>query len=431
MNHSDHAVLHVRGKKVNLPIVEGTEGQVGVNIGRLKADGGCVTLDGGFANTASVQSAISYVDGEKGILRYRGYNIEDLANNCLFVEVAYLLVHGELPTAQELQRFSLYLNRHSLIHENMQHFFNGYPAGSHPMGILASMVTSLSSFYPHLEHMDPNFDITAARLISKVRTIAAFSYKKSIGEPWVYPRHDLPYCANFLNMMFDSPVTPYTIEPVVVETLNKLLILHVDHGQNCSTTAVRLVASARANLYAAISAGICALWGPLHGGANQAVIEMLQKIKNDRRNVKKYIEMAKSKDNPFRLMGFGHAVYKNFDPRAKIVKIMVDRMLEQLKITDPLLDIARELEEHALRDDYFIERKLYPNIDFYSGIAYRAMGFPTDMLTVLFTIGRLPGWIAQWKESMESGGAKILRPRQIYIGPTQRAFVPVGERKRR
>lgn len=431
MKDAENALLRVRGKKIGLPVIQGTEGQIGINIGRLKPDAGCVTFDNGLANTASVLSKITYVDGEHGILRYRGYSIEDLAANCSFVEVAYLLVHGELPTAIELQRFSTYLNRHSLIHENMQHFFNGFPAETHPMGILASMVTSLSSFYPSLNHKDPNFDITAARLISKVRTIAAFSYKKSLGDPWVYPRHDLTYCANFLNMMFDSPVDPYEINPVVVETLNKLLILHVDHGQNCSTTAVRLVASARANLYAAVSAGICALWGPLHGGANQAVIEMLQKIRNDKRNVKKYIALAKKKDDPFRLMGFGHAVYKNFDPRARIIKTMVDRLLDSLKLSDPLLDIAKELEEHALRDDYFIERKLYPNVDFYSGIAYRAMGFPTNMLTVLFTIGRLPGWIAQWKESMDNEESKILRPRQIYVGPQKRTFVSVEDRKRR
>ncbi len=415
---------------IELPIVEGSETQWGIDISKLRAQTGSVTYDNGFANTAAVLSNITYVDGEKGVLRYRGYDISDLAQNCSFIEVAYLLVHGALPTEHELQRFSTYLNRHSLIHENMQHFFNGYPSDSHPMGILASMVTSLSSFYPLLSHKDPNFDITAARLISKVRTIAAFSYKKSEGEPVVYPRHDLSYCANFLNMMFSSPVHPYEIDPVAVKALNTLLILHVDHEQNCSTTAVRLVGSARANLYAAISAGICALWGPLHGGANQAVIEMLNRIKNDHRNIDKYIAKAKDKSSEFRLMGFGHAVYKNYDPRAAITKKLCREVLERLKVSDPLLDIAMELEERALNDNYFVERKLYPNVDFYSGIIYRALGFPTDMLTVLFTIGRLPGWIAQWKEAAEAEGSKIFRPRQIYTGPGARKFVPLKRRRR-
>jgi citrate synthase len=431
MNNGEKAQLSIRDRKVELPVIEGTEGQLGIDISNLKRNANCITFDNGFANTASVLSDITYVDGENGILRYRGYDIQDLAENCTFVEVAYLLVHGELPTPNELSRFSTYLNRHSLIHENMQHFFNGFPVESHPMAILASMVTSLSSFYPALSHKDPNFDITAARLISKVRTIAAFSYKKSLGAPIEYPRHDLCYCGNFLNMMFNSPVHPYELDPVVIKALNVLFILHVDHGQNCSTTAVRLVGSAKANLYASISAGICALWGPLHGGANQAVIEMLNRIKNDHRNIKKYVNKAKDKKDAFRLFGFGHAVYKNYDPRAKIIKKTTDELLQKLNISDPLLDIAQELEQIALSDDYFIERKLYPNVDFYSGIVYRAMGFPTDMLTVLFTIGRLPGWIAQWKESNDNEQGKILRPRQIYTGPRQRAFLPLEERKRR
>ncbi len=426
----ESAKLDVRGASVELPLIVGAEGQVGIDITQLRQTTGFTTYDNGFANTASCKSEITYVDGENGILRYRGYDITDLVENCTFVEVAYLLVHGELPNALELKRFSRYLNQHSMIHENMHHFFSGFPADSHPMAILASMVTSLSSFYPSLTHKDPNFDITAARLISKVRTIAAFSYKKSRGEPVVYPRHDLSYCANFLNMMFSSPVQPYDVASDFVRILNKLLILHVDHEQNCSTTAVRLIASSRANLYAAISAGICALWGPLHGGANQAVIEMLKRIKNDGRNIKKYIAKAKDRDDPFRLMGFGHAVYKNYDPRARICKKMCDDLFAKRDISDPLLDIAREVEDIALNDDYFISKRLYPNVDFYTGILYRAMGIPTNMLTVMFVIGRLPGWIAQWKELVEDPKGKIFRPRQIYIGPRKCEFIPVDQRKK-
>ncbi|MBD3346324.1 MAG: citrate synthase [Chitinivibrionales bacterium] len=430
MSTPQKARLKIKNHNVELPIIEGTENQVGIDISRLKADANCTTFDNGFANTSSCLSSITFVDGENGQCRHRGYNIIDLAENCSFVEVAYLLVHGELPTAQELNRFSRYLNQHSMIHENMHHYFAGYPADSHPMGVLASMVTSLSSFYHLLSHKDPNFDITAARLISKVRTIAAFSYKKSQGEPLVYPRHDLSYCANFLNMMFSSPVNYYDINPDIVTLLNKLLILHVDHGQNCSATAVRLVASARANLYASISAGICALWGPFHGGANQAVIEMLNKIKNDGRNIKKYVQKAKDKNDDFRLMGFGHAVYKNYDPRAKFSKRLCDEFLPKLGIVDPLLDIAMELEDIALNDDYFVSRKLYPNVDFYTGILYRAIGIPTNMLTVMFALGRLPGWIAQWKEGVESS-TKIYRPRQIYIGPKSKPFIPIDKRKKK
>jgi len=384
--------------------------------------------DSGFANTGSCMSDITFIDGEKGILRYRGYEIDDIATNCSFVEVAYLLVHGKLPTKNELNMWSNYLNEHSMIHEDMQHFFNGLPPNSHPMAILSSMVTSLSSFYPHIMDGDPNFDITSARLISKVRTIAAFSYKKSRGEPVVYPRFDLPYCANFLNMMFNSPVKPYELKPELVSALNKLLILHADHEQNCSTSTVRMVASSGANLFASISSGVSALWGPLHGGANQAVIEMLTTIINDGRNIKKYIDKAKDKNDKFKLMGFGHAVYRNFDPRCKIIKKACDEVLSALNITDPLLDIAKELEATALKDSYFIERKLYPNVDFYSGIIYRAMGIPTNMLTVMFAIGRLPGWIAHWREAVLGKDQKIWRPRQIYIGPEKREFVPLDKR---
>jgi citrate synthase len=423
------AVLALGNKSVTLPVLTGSEGEIGVDITQLRTTAGAVAFDNGFANTASCASDITYVDGEQGVLRHRGYDIADLVENCTFVEVAYLLVHGALPTAAELKRFSRYLNQHSMIHENMHHFFSGFPAGSHPMAILASMVTSLSSFYPLLAHRDPTFDITSARLISKVRTIAAFSYKKSLGEPVVYPRYDLSYCANFLNMMFSSSVEPYEIDTELVRILNRLLILHIDHEQNCSTTAVRLIASARANLYAAISAGICALWGPLHGGANQAVIEMLNRIRHDYRNVKKYIARAKNGKEEHRLMGFGHAVYKQYDPRARICKRMCDELFSKRSISDPLLDVARELEEAALKDEYFISRRLYPNVDFYTGILYRAIGIPTNMLTVMFVIGRLPGWIAQWKETVENRKGKIYRPRQIYTGPRKREFVPIEERK--
>ncbi len=414
-------------KTADLPVVTSTEGHMGIDVSKLREKAGLVTFDNGMANTAVCRSSITYVDGQKGILRYRGYDIEDLVENCTFVEVAYLLVHGKLPTRIELDTFRSYLNEHSLIHEDMQHFFTGFPPNSHPMAILSAMVTSLFSFYPHIMEGDPNFDITAARLISKVRTIAAFSYKKSLGQPVVYPRADLSYAANFLNMMFSSPVKSYIPEPLLVDTFDKLLILHADHEQNCSTTAVRLVASARGNLYAAISAGICALWGSLHGGANQAVIEMLQSIYKKGDSVAKWVESAKSKDNRFRLFGFGHSVYKSYDPRARIAKRLCDKLLPVLNIKDPLLDVAKELEEVALKDDYFISKKLYPNVDFYTGILYRAMGVPVNMLTVMFAIGRLPGWIAQWKETSQDE-TKIFRPRQIYIGPGSREFISIENR---
>jgi citrate synthase len=423
-----NALLTINGKKVSLPLVQGTEGQFGIDISSLRKETGAIAFDNGFANSSSTLSNITFLDGEKGILRYRGYEISDLTENCSFVEVAYLLVQGKLPTASELKKFSGYLNVHSMIHEDMHHFFTGFPPNSHPMAILSAMVTSLSSFYPYLSYDDPSFDITEARLLSKVRTIAAFSYRKSRGEPVVYPRHDLSYCANFLNMMFASPVNEYEINPDIVKALNQLLILHGDHEQNCSTSAVKLVASTGVNLYAAISAGISALWGPYHGGANQAVIEMLEMIKKDKGNILKYIDKAKDKKSKFRLMGFGHAVYKNFDPRAILIKNICHELLPKLNISDPLLDIALDLERQALKDDYFIERKLYPNVDFYSGIIYRAIGIPTNMLTVMFTIGRLPGWIAHWKETLDNERNKIWRPRQIYIGPNRRAFVPLDKR---
>ncbi|MGM0443981.1 MAG: citrate synthase [Fibrobacterota bacterium] len=427
MKKVDTAKLDINGRHTELPIVYGSEDNIGIDISNLKKDTGAYTYDSGFSNTAAGFSNITYIDGKEGILRFRGYNIEDLIAHCSYREVAYLMVHGSLPTRTELNTFSQYLTEHSLIHEDMHHFFSGFPQDSHPMAILASMVTSLSSFYPDLSTADSNFDITAARLLSKVRTIAAFSYKKSKGQPIIYPRHDLYYCENFLNMMFDSPVKKFEIDPLHARILDKLLILHIDHGQNCSTSAVKLIGSARANLYAAISAGICALWGPLHGGANQAVIEMFKAIRADNNDVQKYINMAKDKRNPFRLMGFGHAVYKNYDPRARLAKELLDELFEKRNITDPLLETAKRLEETALQDDYFKSRNLYPNIDFYSGILYRAIGIPTNMLTVMFALGRLPGWIAQWKEFNDNKG-RIYRPRQIYTGPGERTFTPIDKR---
>jgi citrate synthase len=381
-------------------------------------------------NTASTKSAITYLDGEKGVLLYRGIPIEQLAEHSTFVEVAYLLIYGDLPTEQQLQRFSVLLTRHSLIHEDMKHFFEGYPSGAHPMAVLAAMIVSLGTYYPDaldVENKD-QLDITIGRLISKVRTIAAFAYKKSIGQPFVYPKNSLKYCGNFLNMMFSVPAEPYEFDPELEKVMNLLLILHADHEQNCSTSTVRMVGSSKANLFASVSAGICALWGPLHGGANQEVLEMLEAIHRDGGDVKKYVALAKDKDSHFRLMGFGHRVYKNFDPRAKIIKTAADKVLSKLGIQDPLLEIAKALEEAALQDSYFIERKLYPNVDFYSGIIYRAMGFPTNMFTVLFALGRLPGWIAHWKEMMEDPTTKIARPRQIYTGPTLREYVPIEKR---
>jgi citrate synthase len=427
------AELHYEGRVITLPVLEGSEHERGLDTSRLRELTGLVALDYGYKNTGSCRSEITYLDGEQGILRYRGYPVEELAEKSRFVEVAYLLVHGRLPLLAEQQEFSELLTRHSMIHEDMTQFFKNYPEHSHPMAILSGMVVSLSSFYPELSQGNvdeelAHIDITATRLLSKLRTIAAFSYKKSIGEPFVYPRHNLKYCANFLNMMFSSPVRPYDANPVIERALNVLLILHADHEQNCSTSTVRLVGSAKVNLYAAVAAGICALWGPLHGGANQEVISMLEGIQRQGGDVKRVIERAKDKKDPFRLYGFGHRVYKNHDPRARIIKQTCVDVLRELKVKDPLLDIALELEERVQSDPYFVERKLYPNVDFYSGIIYRAMGIPENMFTVLFSIGRLPGWIAQWKESQEDPEFKIQRPRQIYTGPTLRHYIPIQER---
>ncbi len=425
----DTAQVTIDGKTYHFPIVAGSEGERAIDIRQLRADTGYITLDSGFMNTGSCASSITYLEGEQGILNYRGYAIDDLAENCSFVEVAYLLLHGYLPTNDKLTKFKQLLSRFALIHEDMIHFFDHFPPNTAPMAILSSMVNSLSNFYPEMtENPLEDIDIMATRLISKVRTIAAFTYKKSMGWPLVYPRHDLSYCANFLNMMFDSPVKPFEVNPDVVAALNKILILHADHEQNCSTSTVRLVGSARVNLYASISAGISALWGPLHGGANQAVVGMLEDIYASDGDYQKYIDKAKDPNDPFRLVGFGHRVYKSHDPRSRIIKKTCDDVLTSLNVSDPMLDIAKELEEVALNDEFFIERNLYPNVDFYSGIIYRAIGIPTNMFTVMFALGRLPGWIAHWKEMWDDPDWRIGRPRQVYVGPAQRPYIHLDER---
>ena len=427
---SDVAKITAGNKELELPIVVGTENERGIDISQLLAATECVTLDEGYVNTGATTSTITYLDGEAGILRYRGYPIEQLAENCDFVEVAYLLIYGELPTVQQLETFRQSLRRHTLLHEDMRLFYNGFPRDAHPMAILSSVVCALSTFYQDsLAFDDPKqVDLSVMRLLAKLPTIAAYAYKKSIGQPYVYPQNDLTYCENFLQMMFSVPSQPYEMDPDFVEALNLLLIVHADHEQNCSTSTVRMVGSSDANLFASISAGICALWGPLHGGANEACVRMLERIRQDGGNVKKYVDMAKDKSNNFRLMGFGHRVYKNYDPRAKIVKACCDRLLKKRHIDDPIFDIAKELEHVALTDEYFIERQLYPNVDFYSGVIYRAIGIPVQMFTVLFAIGRLPGWISHWLEMRRSPNKKINRPRQIYTGPTKRDFIPREKR---
>ena len=425
---SKTAELRVDGKVLTLPMLEDNAGFRAVDIRPLWRDGQVYTYDPGFGCTVSCQSAISHVDGVKGQLLYRGYPIEVLTEHCSFIEVAYLLIHGTLPNHQQSEKFSALFNRHSMIHEDMRTFFRRYPERAHPMAVLSAMVVSLSSFYPEVEKTDEDIDIAATRLLSKLRTIAAFSYKKSIGEPVSQPSYKLSYCANFLNMMFSSPVVEYQIDPVMVRAMNQLLILHADHGQNCSTSTVRLVGSSGANLYASICAGICALWGPLHGGANQEVVEMLERIQREGGGVDRAIEQAKDKANPRRLMGFGHRIYKTYDPRAAIAKQICHGVLARLGKHDQLLDIAIELETKALADPYFVERKLYPNVDFYTGITYRAMGFPTDMYTVLFALGRLPGWIAQWQELRRDPHQRIGRPMQLYTGPMNPEFVPIAQR---
>ncbi len=424
------AKLILDGKTYELPIITGSEGERAIDIAKLRQETGLITLDPGYANTGSCKSSITFMDGERGILRYRGIPVEQLAEHSTFVETAYLLINGQLPTRKELTRFSVLLNDHSLVHEDMREFFENFPRRAHPMGILSSMVNALRAFYPELPERseEEEINVTFTRLLSKLRTMAAISYKISRGHRVVYPRHDLTYAANFLNMMFDSPVRPYIIDQDLVEALNVFWILHADHEQNCSTAAVRLVGSARVNLYAAISAGICALWGPLHGGANQAVVEMLNEIQASGGDVDPYVARARDRNDPFRLMGFGHRVYKTYDPRARIMKDICDKVLKKLKLRDPLLDIAMKLEEVALKDPYFIDHNLYPNVDFYSGIVLRAIGIPLNMFTVMFAIGRLPGWISQWKESMDDPDWKLHRPRQIYMGLNQRDYVPMDKR---
>ena len=420
------ARLHLDGQEYEFPVVRGSEDEVGIEIGKLRSQTGAIALDPGFTSTGACSSAITYIDGAHGILRYRGYPIEQLAEQSDFAEVAYLLLYGELPTAEQSDGFRADLTYHSMIHEDMKKFFEGFPPNAHPMAILSAMVASLSTYYPgtEAESNDANF----VRLIAKIRTLAAYAYKKSIGQPTIYPRNDLSYCANFLHMMFAVPTEEYVINPVMVRALNMLLILHADHEQNCSTSTVRIVGSSRANIFAAISSGICALWGPLHGGANQEVLEMLQMIAQDGGGYQKWIDKAKDKGDDFRLMGFGHRVYKNFDPRATILRKMTSDVLEELGMEDPLLEIAKDLERVALEDEYFVSRNLYPNVDFYSGILYRAMGIPTNMFTVMFAIGRLPGWLAHWKELREDPTTRINRPRQIYTGPRERTYAPVGDR---
>ena len=427
---SKKAELHYDGKVYVLPIITGTENENALDISKLRVQSGLITLDGGFKNTGSCESAITFLNGEEGILRYRGYSIEELAEKSTFLEVSFLLIYGELPTKEELDAFTKDISEHSLVHEDVRSILDGFPSKAHPMGVLSSLVSSLTAFYP--KSLDPNrsseqVNGTVIRAIAKLPTLAAWSYKNRVRQPIVYPKNNLNYTANFMQMMFALPTTDYVISPVITKAIDKLLILHADHEQNCSTSTVRVVGSSHASLYASVSAGIAALWGPLHGGANQAVIEMLEAIKADGGDIDKYVAKAKDKDDSFRLMGFGHRVYKSFDPRATIIKKAADDVLKELKISDPVLDIAKKLEKVALEDDYFKSRNLYPNVDFYSGIIYRALGIPTNMFTVMFALGRLPGWIAQWKE-MRENHEPIGRPRQVYNGATERKYVSIEKR---
>ncbi len=424
------AKLELDGKIYELPVVVGSENEKAIDISKLRQETGYVTLDTGYKNTGATMSAITFLDGENGILRYRGYPIEQLAEKASFIEVCYLLIYGELPNAKELEQFESSIKKHTLVHEDVKQFFEAYPAQAHPMGVLSSMISSLSTFYP--ESQNPNRekslkDLTIHRLIAKIPTLAAWAYKNSIRHPYRYPRNQYDYCTNFMYMMFSMPTEDYHVDPVIVDALNKLLILHADHEQNCSTSTVRIVGSSQSNLYSSISSGISALWGPLHGGANQEVIEMLTAIHKDGGDVDKWVAKAKDKNDSFRLMGFGHRVYKNFDPRARIIKKACDDVLNKLGVNDPLLEIAKKLEKVALEDEYFKARNLYPNVDFYSGIIYKAIGIPTEMFTVMFAIGRLPGWIAQWKEMTENK-EPIGRPRQIYTGKQERNYVEVSKR---
>ncbi len=427
---SKSAELHFDGKVYEVPVLEGTENELALDISKLRAQTGLITLDVGFKNTGSTTSAITFLDGEKGELRYRGYTIEELAEKASFLEVAYLLIYGELPNPQQLTKFDTGIRNHTLVHDDILSIMRGFPASAHPMGVLSSLICSLTAFYPN--SLDPyrpaeKVDLTITRLMAKMPTIAAWSYKNEMGHPINFPQNRLDYCSNFLYMMFALPTYEYEVDEVVVDALNKLLILHADHEQNCSAATVRIVGSAHSSLYTVIAGGINSLWGPLHGGANQAVIEMLEMIAADGGDVDKYVRKAKDRDDPFRLMGFGHRVYKNFDPRARIIKKACDDVLDKLGVDDPMLEIAKKLEKVALEDEYFVSRKLYPNVDFYSGIIYRALGIPKEMFTVMFALGRLPGWIAQWKE-MREANQPIGRPRQLYTGYTQRAYVPLEER---
>ncbi|MFJ4922031.1 citrate synthase [Streptomyces sp. NPDC088725] len=427
---NDAVVLRYGDGEYTYPVINSTVGDMGFDIGKLRAQTGLVTLDSGYGNTAAYKSGITYLDGEEGILRYRGYPIEQLAEGSSFVEVAYLLINGELPTVDELASFKNEMTQHTLLHEDVKRFYDGFPRDAHPMAMLSSVVSALSTFYQdsHNPFDEKQRNLSTIRLLAKLPTIAAYAYKKSIGHPFVYPRNDLGYVENFLRMTFSVPAQEYEPDPVVVSALDKLFILHADHEQNCSTSTVRLVGSSQANMFASISAGISALWGPLHGGANQSVLEMLEGIQASGGDVDSFIRKVKNKEDGVKLMGFGHRVYKNFDPRAKIIKAAAHDVLSALGKSDELLDIALKLEEHALADDYFVERKLYPNVDFYTGLIYRAMGFPTEMFTVLFALGRLPGWIAQWHEMIKEPGSRIGRPRQIYTGEVLRDFVPVEGR---
>jgi citrate synthase len=427
---SENAELKLDGKNYTLPTVTGTEGERAVDVSQLRAQSGCITLDDGYSNTGSCRSKITFIDGEKGILRYRGINIEELAEKSTFIEVAHLLIMGKLPTNAELRRFSDLLTKNEMLHEDLKFHFEGFPPHAHPMAILSSMINAVSCYYPELWLSDrpEDFEVEAARLLSQVRTIAAFAYRKSRGLPINYPKPQLKYTANFLHMMFSEPYLEYPLDPEVVRALDLIFLLHADHEQNCSTSTVRMVASSRANMFASCAAGVCALWGPLHGGANQAVLEMLDDIHKTGDDGSKFIAAAKDKKSGKRLMGFGHRVYKNYDPRAKIIKRACDDVLARLNVNDPLLDIAKKLEQAALNDPYFVERKLYPNVDFYSGIIMRALGVPVEMFTVIFAIGRMPGWIANFREVMDDPATRISRPRQVYVGPVNQHYVPIKER---
>lgn len=427
---SDFAELHYEGNVYKLPVVTGTEDETALDISKLRGQSGLITIDPGYKNTGSTKSAITFLDGEKGILRYRGYPIEQLAEKSTFMEVAFLIIFGNLPGKEEYEQWTSDITYHTLIHEDFKRILEGFPSNAHPMGVLSSLVTSLTAFYP--ESLDPTRSVDEVRmniirLLAKMPTLAAWAYKNEIGQPIVYPKNKLDYCGNFLQMMFGTPAEEYKQDPVVSSALNKLLILHAEHEQNCSTSTVRIVGSSHASLYASVSAGINALWGPLHGGANQAVIDMLEAIMRDGGDVTRYLDKAKDKEDPFRLMGFGHRVYKNFDPRARIIKKAADDVLAKLGVNDPVLEIAKKLEEAALKDEYFVERKLYPNVDFYSGIIYRALGIPTNMFTVMFAMGRLPGWVAQWRE-MRQNNEPIGRPRQVYTGENERDYVAMENR---